>query len=114
MRIEQAVPFGSVVEPGCVMYAVRSDGKGWSVVRAGGGIPVLVAESHRRHFAVQLDQCVVADIGVVDMAPCDDRIAVGVYRHRHAAAFAGMVGSLDIGFETFTLIIGGGVMRGTA
>src|SRR3989338_10220522 len=86
IRIEQAMPFRRVVEPGCVIYTIRSDGKGRSMMRARGGIPVLVAEPHRRHFAIQLDQRVVADIGAVDMAPDDDGVVIGVYGHRRTTA----------------------------
>src|SRR3972149_8058070 len=100
IRIEQAMPFRRVVEPGCVIYTIRSDGKGRSMMRARGGIPVLVAEPHRRHFAIQLDQRVVADIGVVDVAPCYDRVIIGIHGHGCTAAFTNMVGNFDVAPET--------------
>src|SRR3989339_2130762 len=110
MRVEQPLPLRCVAEPCGVIDAIRSDGKGRSVMRAPGDVPVLMAEPHRRHLAIQPDQRMVADIGVVDMAPYDDRVSVGVHCHRYAAAFAGMVGRLDVWAETPALIIGDGII----
>src|SRR3989338_7428746 len=105
MRIEQTMLLRCVAKPGSVINAVRGDGKGWPVMRTGGDIPVFVAEPHRRHLAVQLDQRVVADVGVVDVAPCDDRVIIGIHGHGRAAAFADMVGDFDVAPEAYPAVI---------
>src|SRR3989338_1930353 len=84
------------------------------MMRTAGDIPVFLAEPHRRHSAVQLDQRMVADIGVVDMTPDDDRIIIGIYGHRRAAAFAYMIGNFDIAAEAYPTVLRHRIVNGRA
>src|SRR3989338_8538593 len=81
---------------------------------AGGSIPVLMAEPHRRHLAVQLDKRMVANVRVVDRAPYNDRVTVGIHGHGRAAAFANMVGNFDVGPETYPAVIRHRIINGRA
>src|SRR5574343_257269 len=96
-----------LVEPHGVAYPLFVDYQRRPVMRPALDLPAVeggALHAARSAIRLQADQGVVALVRRKNMAPHEQRGAIGVDGAGHPAAFAGMVGQFEFGLETTAAI----------